>query len=585
MTDVVASGPIQIEEDGEFRPATADDFRGEQGPQGPEGPEGPEGAASTVPGPQGPAGPTGPQGPAGADGEDGATGPAGPTGPQGPKGDTGDTGPAGSDADATAAIAAEAAARSDALSVHSNELSSAITPPLTNPAITPLLTGSFTAKSSTVLVDVDLSHFLYEPQGCHIAWHFYYAPTGTTPLTPITQASALAAGVVHKRIGSTGASVASNTASLTLTGLTPGQAYSYEVSAAVVGGAGAISITSAYALATSTVPTPWPKPVNIIAVRGNATAQIIRAQHEFGYVDELQSTTLALTGAIGRVAITPDGTRAAFTNQGAHTISVVTTGALTNAVPAIQGTYTVPGATPAPNSIAVTPNGTYAYVVNTTTGTLVRCTLADGTMGSALSLGIGTGLGTTDISISPDGLYAYIVAATAGKILRVTLADNTIISANLANAAACVISPDGTKLYVAVRNGTSSRLHRRAASTLAAENDVAVPVAAHSIDIMPDGRGLLVVSDTTTGGQQQVQHFHNLTSTMDRYVEWVNQLASLGQTANNAATDIAINQNGCIYVANNTLGKVNIWFGGKVYLDPTSDYWSNRLAVRAQGAA
>lgn len=636
MTLVEATGPIQIEdEDGELRQATADDFRGEQGDDGPQGPQGPAGADSTVPGPQGPAGadgedgapgatgpagPTGPAGadgapgpkgdtgdpgPAGADGEDGATGPTGPqgeVGPQGPQGETGPEGPPGDDADATAAIEAHRADTTDVhgipdtsalatdaevadrLSVHTNELGSIVSPPLTNPAITPLLTGSFTAKATTVLLDVDVSHFLFEPQGCHITWHLYYGPDGSV-LTPVTQGASLAAGVVHKRLGATGASVSAVNPSVTLTGLTVGQVYDYEISAGVVGGAGALSITSAYALASSTVPTAWPNPLNIVAVRGNAAGYIIRAQHEFGYTDAVHATSVALTGAIGRVAITPDGTKAVFTNQGAHTVTVVNTGALTGAAPTAQGTYTITGTTPAPNSIAIDPTGTYAYVVNTTTGTFARVTIADGTVQTPVSLGIGTGLGTTDIVVSPDGANLYIVAATAGRVLKVRLSDNNITTATLANAACCVVSPDGTKLYVAVRNGASSRLHRYATSTLTSENNVAVGVAPFSIDILPDGRGLLIVSDTTTAGTKQIQHFTNLTTTMDRYVEWANQLAALGQTANNAATDVSINQNGCIYVANNTLGKVNIWFGGEVNLDPTSDYWADRLAVRALGAS
>ena len=92
-----------------------------------------------------------------------------------------------------------------------------------------------------------------------------------------------------------------------------------------------------------------------------------------------------------------------MTNFGSNTVTLIDTATNT-----VDPTLTA-GANP--ESIAITPDGTTAYVADNGSGTMVPIDTATNAVGAA----IGVGPGPTDIFITPDGTTAYVGSAGADR--------------------------------------------------------------------------------------------------------------------------------------------------------------------------
>ena len=142
------------------------------------------------------------------------------------------------------------------------------------------------------------------------------------------------------------------------------------------------------------------------------------------------------------VAITPDGTKAFVTNNagGANSVSEIST-----ATGTVIKTITVNS----PRGIAITPNGATAWVVDQTGNTLVPINVATGTAGTGVPDG-GTGGGAT-LAISPNGTTAYEVDQFSGKVTVIDLVHGTItttIPTGYSFPAEVELSPTGGVGYV-----------------------------------------------------------------------------------------------------------------------------------------
>ena len=101
------------------------------------------------------------------------------------------------------------------------------------------------------------------------------------------------------------------------------------------------------------------------------------------------------SGPVG-VAITPDGTKAYVTNSGDSTVSVITV-----ATGAVSAPITVGGG---PQGVAVAPDGTQAFVTNFRDNTVSVITVATGAVGAPITVGSGP----VEVAIAPDGTKAYV---------------------------------------------------------------------------------------------------------------------------------------------------------------------------------
>ncbi len=127
------------------------------------------------------------------------------------------------------------------------------------------------------------------------------------------------------------------------------------------------------------------------------------------------------------ITVSPNGQFAYAVNTGANTISAYSIDQVTGALTALPGATGNPFATGAgPQAMNITPNGQFAYVpnffsndvsaylVNSTTGVLTALAGATGNPFQA-------GNGPQDIAVSQDGLLLYVANRTSGNVTAYTI--------------------------------------------------------------------------------------------------------------------------------------------------------------------
>ena len=141
------------------------------------------------------------------------------------------------------------------------------------------------------------------------------------------------------------------------------------------------------------------------------------------------------------VAITPDGSYAYVTNLGAGSVSVISTA--TNTVVA-----TVPQLRAASVGVAITPDSAFAYVANydANPGTVSVIATATNTVVANIQVGSGPYL----VAISPDGAFAYVTVAGLGVVEVIATATNTVVATIPVGIGprGIAFTPDGAFAYV-----------------------------------------------------------------------------------------------------------------------------------------
>jgi YVTN family beta-propeller protein len=171
------------------------------------------------------------------------------------------------------------------------------------------------------------------------------------------------------------------------------------------------------------------------------------------------SAPIPVGGSLGGVAFTPDGRHAYVTrskiaddNSPDGTVSVIDT-----ATGVVSATIDVA----APTGIAITPDGTHAYVTNNDgnqrSGWVSVIDTATGKVSAPIPVGGSPHGGyPSGVAITPDGTHAYVTyfAGTNGDGLAVIDTATGVVSARidlgkLSVAPGLAFSPDGTHAYVA----------------------------------------------------------------------------------------------------------------------------------------
>lgn len=137
-----------------------------------------------------------------------------------------------------------------------------------------------------------------------------------------------------------------------------------------------------------------------------------------------------------------------------------------------------------PEAIAISPDGTKAYVSNYDASTVTPINLITGEPGTPISVGANPFSG---IVFTPDGSKAY-VTCYGGGVVPIDVATNTPeteITANLNGPEGIAITPDGTKVYVCNENDASITVIDVATNT----PGTPIPIGNFpwSIAITPDG--------------------------------------------------------------------------------------------------
>ena len=154
--------------------------------------------------------------------------------------------------------------------------------------------------------------------------------------------------------------------------------------------------------------------------------------------DEEAVATIGVGGTPTHIAVSPDGTRAYITNTTGKSVSVIDT--TTNAIVAtVRVGWT-------PTQVAVSPDGTRAYITNTTSNTV---SVIDTTT-NAIVATVRVGWTPTQVAVSPDGTRAYITNTTSKSVSVINTATNTVIATVRVGGTPTqiAVSPNGTRAYV-----------------------------------------------------------------------------------------------------------------------------------------
>lgn len=154
-------------------------------------------------------------------------------------------------------------------------------------------------------------------------------------------------------------------------------------------------------------------------------------------------TAIAGILAAQQIAITPDGSTAWVTQGPAASLRSIDL-----ATNAVSPSLPVPGHFPV--DIAITPDGTLAYVTSPITDSVLVIDIVNSTLVTTISLPLSTPQG---IAITPDGTSAYVCCVNSNDVKRIDIASNTVVGLPLpvlgTGPIAIAITPDGATAVVA----------------------------------------------------------------------------------------------------------------------------------------
>jgi len=144
------------------------------------------------------------------------------------------------------------------------------------------------------------------------------------------------------------------------------------------------------------------------------------------------------------VAVSADGSRAYVTNEGSGTVSVIDT-----ATNSVVSTITVGSL---PTVLAISPDGSQIYVDNYSSGTVSVIDPTTNTVKATINVG-GDPYG---VVFSPDGSRAYVANDVGIVSVINTSTESVIDTINVGEAVGVAISPDGSRLYVSHYKGSNT---------------------------------------------------------------------------------------------------------------------------------
>jgi YVTN family beta-propeller protein len=177
-------------------------------------------------------------------------------------------------------------------------------------------------------------------------------------------------------------------------------------------------------------------------------------------------------------------------NQLSENVSVIDTA--TNTVVA---TVTVG---PLPRGVAVTPDGTHAYVADGA-GAVSVIETATNTVVATVTVGVNP----IAVAVTPDGKHVYVAngnfAGTTGTVSVIATATNTVVATIPVGAipSAVAITPDGTHAYVTNRDSNNVSVIATVSNTVVAT--VPVGPSPQGVAITPDGKHVYVANFAGAG--------------------------------------------------------------------------------------
>ena len=204
------------------------------------------------------------------------------------------------------------------------------------------------------------------------------------------------------------------------------------------------------------------------------TVSVIKLATDYVTTNEVTATIKVGTEPRG-IAISPDGSVAYVTNFRDNTLSVLSTATNT-----VTGTIAVGNG---PLGVAVTPDGTKAYVVNGFDNSVSVVKTAT----RKIEARIPVGPEPQAIALTPDGKQAYVTNFSGNSVTVLDLSTNKPLHTVLVGKGpdGIAVSPDNTKVYVVNYNGNSVSILDRASN--AVTDTIQVGFQPTKVAFSPDG--------------------------------------------------------------------------------------------------
>jgi YVTN family beta-propeller protein len=136
-----------------------------------------------------------------------------------------------------------------------------------------------------------------------------------------------------------------------------------------------------------------------------------------------------------------------------------------------------------PAAVAITPDGSTAWIANYSENTVTPVVLATGAVGNAITVGTNP----DDIAITPDGAEAFVTNYGSDTVSVIDLSTKTVIATITVGTSpdAIVITPDGTKAYSS--NSADGTVTQIATSSNTVGPVITVGSSPDTLAVTPDG--------------------------------------------------------------------------------------------------
>ena len=218
------------------------------------------------------------------------------------------------------------------------------------------------------------------------------------------------------------------------------------------------------------------------------------------------TTTIAAGTGTKYPVVTPDGAFAYVINTTAATISqysVDSAGALT----ALSGTAPAVGADA--RHIVITPNGRFVYVSNGSANTISQFVRGGDGQLASITTAIAAGSGTTGLMVNPAGTVLYAASRTGNQLIRYSINQSTGALTQLGTTTVATdptfgaITPDGACLFVASNSSGKVSAFSIAGDGALTAGTVTTVTSAQGVAISADGGSLYVNTWASPGVVQQ----------------------------------------------------------------------------------
>jgi YVTN family beta-propeller protein len=180
------------------------------------------------------------------------------------------------------------------------------------------------------------------------------------------------------------------------------------------------------------------------------------------------------------VAVTPDGTKAYVANEHSNSVSVINT--TTNTRTDVSGLNL-------PVGVAVSPDGVKVYVVNFGNSSLA---VINTTTNNKATVPVGSS--PYEVAVTPNGAQAYVTNYGTNNVSVINTSTNTVTtSVNVGSSPIGVaVTPDGTKVYVTNYGTNNVSVINTATNTVTAT--VTVGSRPYGVAVTPDGKNVYVAN-------------------------------------------------------------------------------------------